>query len=131
MWLVVIAVLVAGVGFWFYRARTEEAQKCKLRRRARVKSAPVTSYRGNTIEMCKGACSAVTQMKGKRFLENETPPLPVIGCDNESCTCRYKNFEDRRDPDSDRRNTHGLKSSLHEHSGEQEKRDKNDRRRST
>lgn len=42
------------------------------------------------------ACEAAREMRGKRFLSREAPPLPLKKCDTHSCTCRYEHFPDRR-----------------------------------
>lgn len=41
-------------------------------------------------------CAASKQLKGKRFLCDEAPTLPLPGCTAANCNCRYKHFSDRR-----------------------------------
>lgn len=41
-------------------------------------------------------CLAARGLKGKRFLGDEAPPIPLPGCTAANCNCRYKHFNDRR-----------------------------------
>ena len=131
IWLLLPVAVASGVGFWLYRTQKKIANESKLKRRAKSKLPQINDYKGNVVVPGKAACEAVKRINETRFLEAETPPLPLVGCDAASCTCRYEHFEYRRDPSHDRRNKHSLMSSLHEHSGEIEKREQNDQRRGT
>ena len=42
------------------------------------------------------ACAAAQASSGKRLLTSEAPLLPVPGCDQPRCGCRYRKFTDRR-----------------------------------
>lgn len=44
-----------------------------------------------------GACPAVREMAGRRFLCAEAPLLPLPECTAETCTCRFERHADRRD----------------------------------
>jgi hypothetical protein len=42
-------------------------------------------------------CAAARELTGTRFLSSETPPtLPLKGCSQLACTCRYRHHDDRR-----------------------------------
>jgi hypothetical protein len=41
-------------------------------------------------------CSAAREIAGQRFLCNEAPRLPLAGCDQQECGCRYQHYTDRR-----------------------------------
>lgn len=41
-------------------------------------------------------CSSVFSLTDKRFLPDEAPALPLLGCDYQSCSCQYVHHEDRR-----------------------------------
>lgn len=43
-----------------------------------------------------GYCAASKSLRGKRFLCDEAPALPLPGCTAADCQCRYKHFADRR-----------------------------------
>jgi hypothetical protein len=42
------------------------------------------------------ACKASKLLKDKRFLCAQAPKLPLQGCTEVHCSCRYKHFADRR-----------------------------------
>lgn len=66
------------------------------------------SFRAVGIRIPTGACSAVKDYAGKRFLGKEAPQLPVEGCSVAPCLCRYTHFADRRS--EDRRVQYGVMS---------------------
>ncbi len=42
-------------------------------------------------------CTAAIDLRGRRFLADEAPPLPLNGCvDPQNCRCVYEHFDDRR-----------------------------------
>jgi hypothetical protein len=43
-----------------------------------------------------GACPAVLELAGKRFLSNRIPKLPLPACDRAQCSCSYRRHKDRR-----------------------------------
>lgn len=71
--------------------------------RSRVKHEPVRAhhvrnpYHAVAIECGRSrACRSARSLQGRRFLAGEAPRLPLSGCDNGTCVCRYQHFEDRR-----------------------------------
>jgi hypothetical protein len=45
-----------------------------------------------------GACAAVEELRGKRFLTRAAPRLPLAACNNQDqCQCKYQRYPDRRD----------------------------------
>ncbi len=42
------------------------------------------------------ACDEVQRHAGRRVLQKDAPLLPVPGCDQAQCQCRYRKFRDRR-----------------------------------
>ncbi len=55
------------------------------------------NYRGvEVIGNGDGCCEAAQTIKGKRFLSDDVPLLPLDGCDASDCKCSYKRFDDRR-----------------------------------
>jgi len=42
------------------------------------------------------ACAVARALADKRFISREAPPLPLAGCTQEHCDCRYAHHEDRR-----------------------------------
>jgi len=56
-----------------------------------------TSGRG--VEFLPGpepVCAAIRALAGKRLLYTDAPLLPLPGCDQPACQCRYKLLADRR-----------------------------------
>lgn len=51
-----------------------------------------------SVEPGHHACHAAHAIEGIRFLATEAPKLPLAECDARQCTCRYRHFDDRRDP---------------------------------
>jgi hypothetical protein len=91
-------------------------------------------YRATSIVAGPHACEAVKSLGEKRFLvaENEVPQLPLPTCNQPRCTCKYAHHADRREAESeDRRGPPGLRSELHAHTGESERRRKRRGRRSS
>lgn len=41
-------------------------------------------------------CEAVNKLLGERFLSKQAPMLPLKGCTESGCTCRYRHHDDRR-----------------------------------
>ncbi len=52
-------------------------------------------------------CTRCEELRGRRFLVNTAPPLPVPGCTAEACTCRYVHYVDRRAGVTRRRHDRG------------------------
>jgi len=93
-----------------------------------------TPYRAISIVPGSKACEAAIAIGEKRFLAaaQEIPQLPLPGCRQPRCTCRYAHHADRRDTtEGDRRGPPGLRSELHTHTGESERRAKKRGRRAS
>ena len=97
----------SAVVFCFYRIHKKVENKRKLKRRTISTLHRRQEFRGNIVVPGKGGCEAVKRIVGTRFLEIDTPKLPLVDCDAASCTCRCEYFEDRRDSDDDRRINYG------------------------
>ena len=41
-------------------------------------------------------CTPVAPLVGQRFLAEDAPRIPVEGCTNPDCRCRYVHYRDRR-----------------------------------
>lgn len=59
-------------------------------------------FHGVSVKPGLHACKAVQALAGQRFLPQETPAMPLPGCDQVECRCSYAHHGDRRDPE-DRR----------------------------
>lgn len=56
----------------------------------------VNPYHAVSITPCLMACDEVRKYLGKRYLSREAPKVPVAGCTNRQCRCRYQHHDDRR-----------------------------------
>jgi len=98
-----------------------DPRKC-TKNSSNVKISPAAdSYQGVTIRPCLGACAAISKQQGRRYLTSEAPQLPLPGCDNGECTCRYQYHQDRRG-NEDRRFEFGQFNGLDPRSGKKERR---------
>jgi hypothetical protein len=55
-----------------------------------------TAHHAVSIAPGPRCCAAAREQQGQRFLSREAPPLPLKGCTQPDCTCRYAHHEDRR-----------------------------------
>jgi hypothetical protein len=53
-------------------------------------------YHAVSIETGSGSCAASREMEGRRFLSSAAPMLPLKGCTQSKCQCRYTHHNDRR-----------------------------------
>jgi len=53
-------------------------------------------YHSVAIVPGAGACAAVRELYGRRFLSGEAPRLPLPNCPLTACHCGYRHYDDRR-----------------------------------
>ncbi len=53
-------------------------------------------YHAVSIESGSKSCAAARELEGRRFLSSSAPMLPVRGCTQVTCQCRYVHYNDRR-----------------------------------
>ena len=53
-------------------------------------------YRGAEVIGNRSACNAARALQKVRLLSAEVPRLPLTTCDQPSCKCVYRHFDDRR-----------------------------------
>jgi hypothetical protein len=92
----------------------------------------INRYRATAIICNENACEAVKVISGKRFFDadKDIPQIPLPNCDTPKCSCKYERYLDRRVTDEIRRAPPGLKSQLHPHIENVERRLKRGRRTS-
>ncbi|QLE84387.1 hypothetical protein FLM48_04360 [Shewanella sp. Scap07] len=93
--------------------------------------ASIHPYHSVAIESEQQCCDAAQKIKKQRFLSAEAPAIPLKECDKLDCHCHYQHFEDRRQPDSDRRSDYGVTQDLYGAFGEQNRRIHKKGRRNT
>jgi hypothetical protein len=134
-------LIVVGIGAALLLLRTNgRAPKKSLKTATGNTAAPLKAaakpknpYRATSIKIRDDACAAAKALQHKRFLTvgEVVPNLPLPDCDAASCGCTYAHHEDRRDPDDVRRGPTGLRTALHTHSDNTERRSKKRGRRAT
>jgi len=81
-----------------------------------------------SIECGAEPCVSALNLRRRRFLSEDAPPLPLPHCDGRRCHCSYKHFTDRRR--TDRRAYSGLAARHWDHDGRDDRRERgSDRRR--
>ena len=84
-------------------------------------------YAGVSLWPCLEACPAAWKLQGERFLSGEKPTLPLAGCDQKTCDCRFREHDDRR-ADEDRRDNWGRFGGFSPEYGKDERRAARNRR---
>lgn len=131
--LIALVILLLA---WMWAKRAQDNNQQKKGRGKRPKGqvrtgvrkpVPSSTFHAVSIKFGSDACNAAKDLRGKRFLSNAAPRLPLPECSLLQCKCRFMHYKDRR-TDADRRNP--LRGSLGVGSGEyeEEKRDAKDRR---
>ena len=100
---VVIAIFVAIFAGAAVLVATNLAAKGKHRKKAN-KSLPNeraareddTRWRAVKIEPGLMSCKAAAECAGQVFLASSAPRIPLDGCDETECRCKYVHLEDRR-----------------------------------
>ena len=112
-------------------SRSKLATGTKSGSTADARPQPSTRFRATSIEAGEECCKAVKVIAGKRFLvaDDNIPEIPLPACDALNCSCIYTHHEDRRDEGEVRRGPQaGLRTELHRHAADSERRKKRGRR---
>ncbi|MEH6589106.1 MAG: hypothetical protein V7746_02555 [Halioglobus sp.] len=124
----VLVVLIVAILVWRMLALNKRSQSDRGRKRGRTRSGArqdpdkKEAYRAVSINYGLGGCGLVEALVGKRFLVADTPQLPLNGCRQARCHCKFQHHAHRRDPDGDRRFGFGLAAEVHERTGASERR---------
>ena len=134
-YLFIILIVAVGGGLWFLSSRssgnkTRSTSAVARSRKSTPAASSASQWHAVIIRFDAEACAAARALENTRFLSREAPTTPLPDCDAETCNCKYVHYNDRRKEDSDRRSMASLRSSLHEASGDEEKRGKRGRRSS-
>jgi hypothetical protein len=94
--MILIAVLVAmallaAAGYW-WRLRPAPARPV-------ASCVPRERFAAVEIRRRSGACAAAHALAGQRFLANQAPALPLVGCTKTRCECAFAKLSDRRTDD--------------------------------
>lgn len=127
MWLLVLLVVAAVIYFFYTRNNSQSSPSSK---RQHTSAKPANPFRAISIVCGEAACATASMNAEKRYLLAEAPQLPLAGCAEGRCGCRYQHHADRRSSDNDRRLNFGLSQELHG-STSAERRKSADRRKLT
>jgi hypothetical protein len=77
------------------RVRPKRSQSTISSARQRDRS----STQWHAVKIAPGliSCGAAGKLAGKAFLSRESPLLPLDGCTEKDCRCKYVHLDDRRD----------------------------------
>lgn len=132
--LVGVFLLVLILRSGLRKPQREQPSAASRAPQAKKPATPQNPFRATSIVAGPNACEAAKRLGEKRFLvaAKEVPQLPLPDCDQSKCTCKYAHHADRREKVSDdRRGPPGLRSQLHGHSGEEDRRSKKRGRRAS
>lgn len=105
-----VAVLIVIAVVWLTLPLFSRSSRRKLSRTqlpgqdcADAEAGSGTRYPAVSIRTFRMGCPAAEAVKGKRFLPEEVPRLPLSDCTWARCNCRYAHHVDRRTGNVDRR----------------------------
>mgnify|MGYP000571269059 CR=1 FL=1 len=88
-----LVIVLFSTWFWLYK-KTNKTLVSKQHEPSEVKIK--SKYHGITIHQTSNACLSVKNIQGKRYLADEAPRLPIVGCSTMKCRCKYEDLDDRR-----------------------------------
>jgi hypothetical protein len=92
--VVAIAILLLLSGRFRSSGPPRRSHKAKLATGRAERSS--TQWRAVKIEPGLMCCGQAGALAGKVFLSKEAPQLPLEGCSETDCRCKYVHLEDRR-----------------------------------
>ncbi len=98
-------LLVLLLAIWLFIRSRQSSESKDGQPVARLSQAN-TAYHAVSIKFSSSACNAAKDMEGRRFLSTAAPKLPLAGCQNLDCSCRFVHHKDRR-AGKDRRSPFG------------------------
>ena len=130
---ILAAVVLAIVIFRVLRSNSKSTAKAPSAAK-RVKSArnvipSSDAYHAVSVTCGPNACQQALELGEKRFLPAEMPRFPLPDCTSSKCQCKFAHYDDRRDPDSEKRAPTALRSQLYTNAGRPERRSRGGRRK--
>ena len=120
--MAIVLVVILALVYFITRRKASAPDKRPAAARP-SKSTATTDFHAVSLIFRSSACSAAKSLKGKRFLSNAAPRIPLADCDVLECKCRFVHYQDRRAGD-DRRDPYaqGVGGETGKHPIEQRKR---------
>ena len=140
MKIAAIVVLVFVVLALYFKTKSSDKKPKRTKKQARIakpdKSRKTSAtadkaeknYPGIAIKLCPNACDAAKDLQKTRYLSGQAPLLPLPECDQPNCACKYVHYSDRRDINEDRRHAYSMKTELYDTTGNENRRQKKERR---
>ena len=102
VWAAFAVVIAAAIYIVFNIAH--QARLARERKALRSNELDDAKKRWRAVRVVPGliCCRTAEIMAGQVFLSKESPPLPLKGCTERQCACKYRHMADRRSG-SDRR----------------------------
>ncbi|MCB1894699.1 MAG: hypothetical protein H6945_04080 [Zoogloeaceae bacterium] len=123
---VLIAALIAGVVLIWLLLRLRGGASPTLAKAPQPERMSQFPYRCVSVVGGPNACSAVELVRGRRYLPDQAPPLPLPGCTASVCECTYRHHRDRRS--RDRRNEWDPRQHAWNHDNSERRKKKRGRR---
>lgn len=128
MYLIIGVIALVAIAIVAIRIR-RKGTRADARAQEKTVDLLATTSKFHAVSIRPGliACDAAMAMHGQRFLSDAAPPIPLKGCNQANCQCKFVHHGDRRSGD-DRRSPYP--SSLSRDTGifRQEQRQSGDRR---
>jgi len=110
-WIIISTAIGVGSLWLYLRAKNQSRQglpgdSAKRSQPAQSGTGATGRYAAVTIYPCLEACPAAWKLQDVRYVSSEAPTLPLTDCDQATCKCRYRKYDDRRDAE-DRRDQWG------------------------
>ncbi len=102
VWIALAVVIAAAIYIVFNIAH--QARLARERQALRTTELDDAKSRWRAVKVIPGliCCRTAETMADQIFLSKDSPPLPLPGCNEPNCACKYKHMADRRSG-SDRR----------------------------
>lgn len=144
-WILFSVLALAAAALVVYAAKPKKPGTMSRARRDIRKSRPASTSRTvsrpevvptgepyEAVSIVPGLvpCQAARELRDHRFLLGQEPSLPLADCTSKNCTCRLRQYLDRRhdSENGDRRLGVGLQAEVHETEGRPERRTRKGRR---
>lgn len=104
--LIGIIVVVALISAYAIVRRNRERENVRPDQLNKRVATSDSQFHAVSLQFASNACDAAKNMKGRRFLSNAAPRIPLTECDAAECRCKFVHHKDRRSRE-DRRSPFG------------------------
>jgi hypothetical protein len=93
--LIILAIILLGICFWFVKLISEARLKKTLQKES-DESLFTPQFRCVVFSAGNHACKSALAYQTKPILISSAPELPLLGCNAEKCACSLVEYDDRR-----------------------------------